>query len=160
MSRREKAGLAFFVAWVVAIVGAFVGFRPFTSDPAPSPIHVANVFADGVNHFDFRQACSVLAHRQGVRQCEIFFTVNVAQSAFFGGMDTYRVVPHSQKVWTERLCQGHRTAANGPNEEGEYCWGYRYVKLAVVKLSYSKEAPPLEVHLRFVDGAWQIWWIG
>lgn len=105
----------------------------------PTPTNVVSTFLDGINSADFRQACSVQdLGGAKMHDCELYYASIIAQAAFMGGVDHYKVVPHSVKVWEQ------------PYQD-------RTVRLSTVDFRYGPEpGQVLTAHLRWSSGrdAW------
>lgn len=92
---------------IVAALCAVVAVLAATAcggSSAPTPTHVTAVFVDGLNHADFRQACSVVSPKLGggTVNCEQSLVSAAAQADFFGFWGGYAVVPHSEKDYGDR----------------------------------------------------------
>lgn len=121
---------------LLAIHGLIGLYHSFDAKPVASPTHVVNVYLDGLNHFDYRQACGTI-HAPipfpTMSQCEAYFAFNTAMT----GAQEYRIVKGSQKVWTQTY-RGHE------------------VKLAVVQYANLTTPYILTAHLRIIHGAWKL----
>lgn len=116
-----------------------VTFAVSRGNPQATPTRTVNIFLDGINSADFRQACSV-QDLGGARMhdCELYYASIIAQASFTGGVDHYRVVPHSVKVWEQ------------PYQD-------RTVRLSTVDFRYGPQSEQvLTAHLRWSTGrdAW------
>lgn len=128
----------------VLVAGTAVFAATRNSPDEATPTRVVNVFLDGINGGDFRQACSVQdLEGASMQDCETYYAMIVAQAEFSGGLDHYRVVPHSVKVW-------------------EQPYRDRTVRLAVVDFRYGSQAEQvLTAHLRWTEKrGWVLWFIG
>lgn len=133
-----KKALAALAALGAALIVAGTAIPVYTShSPTASPVHVVNVYLDGLNHLDYRQTCSTI-HAPipfpKMSACEAYFAFNTAMT----GVQEYRIVKGSQKVWTET---------------------YRGRKLELAVVQYANLTTPyvLTAHLRKIHGVWKIW---
>lgn len=123
--------------FAVVAVGAAIVLAGCGGATVASPTHTVNVYLDGLNHLDYRQTCSTI-HAPipfpKLSACEAYFAFNTAMT----GVQEYRIVKGSQKVWTET---------------------YRGRKLELAVVQYANLTTPyvLTAHLRKIHGVWKIW---
>jgi hypothetical protein len=118
-------------------VGAAIVLAGCGGATVASPTHVVNVYLDGLNHMDYRQACATI-------HAPIAFPTQAACEGYFSymaavnGQQRYVVVKGSQKVWTET-------------------YRGRELELAVVKYANLTNPYILTAHLRLIHGEWRLW---
>lgn len=113
MSRR-------FVALYLAL-GIFV-VAGCGSQYQPSPTHVAALYADALDHGDFRQACQqiqpTIVRRlwKTTPGCETYFAGAFGFAVAFGArLGGYKVVGHSYQGWREGDTRVARVSLTAPN---------------------------------------------
>lgn len=133
--KKSLAALAVFGAACIVTATAVPAFTSHSPSVA-SPVHVVNVYLDGLNHLDYRQACSTI-HAPipfpTLAACEAYFAFNTAMT----GPQEYRIVKGSQKVWAET-------------------YRGRDVRLAVVEYANLTTPYILTAHLRVINGRWML----
>lgn len=97
--------ISVFIVSAIAAVALTVAVS-YGGGSSATPTHVASVYVDGINHGDFRQACSVIQPNvlkylwKSWTGCADYFA-HTFGSPFTGSLGGYKLVAHSYDEWLE-----------------------------------------------------------